>query len=559
MQKSGSFFLSLSWSRQMKRSNLLAAVFLIVTASSLFGATGIENARSYTQAARVSLDSGFFETAAEYADTALIYCDSLSDAWYLKALAEENMSEDRTLTDVIDMLEHAFRGGSFWMSEDDFAARMWLSSLCYTTGRYERAAELLEEEPAVTEEKLLLTVKVWYALGEKENARACIERGIQMYPSDWEFYNLFFVNENPEEVKDDPLCMRLTGNVALFDPSNSDIYLYASSFVDEETSSRYVKLYGQYRASNPLYPICALEKGFMSFSEALTLFDSLCHNNMLYSQFEMLCSLAGEQDYEFLYAFLDGFDGLLLFDTEGTGLQDMMCAYRYGRPYTVYYDKDNDADVEMLVSCDYGTPVFVYLPSKGISLSYNRYPSVSQVTFTTTATTLDFARNACEWKAVTMQKASFSTETFAFYIPVLADALADVTPVTFVGGCSIIECASDDPAGCSIRIVMNGGKPVDTFYTVHDKLYAHGYFRDGKLLYRDVDMDGDGFFELSEQYLYDAAEPDPALIGNRIYGTVADCFECPRFATLLSDGDGDGVYEYEETIAPDGTSEIVWY
>lgn len=543
----------------MKRCNLLIAVILIVVMSPLFAATSLENSIAYTQASRISLDSGFLETAKEYADTALVYCEASSDAWYLKALAEKRLNAEQPLSSEIETLEHAFAGGAFWTDESSYDARMLLASLCYTTGKYQRAAAVLTEDPAVTEEKLVLLSKIWYALGEKENARECVETGVQMYPENAEFYIIYFVNEVPEEVMDTSLCTRLTGNVNLFDPTASDIYLYASKFVDDDTSARYVRLYGQYNASNPRYPIYALEKGFLYFDEALYMFDALCHDGMRYGQFSWLCSLAGEDDLVYLYAFLDEFNGVILFKNKENGLDEISCTYRYGRPYTVMYDRDCDNDVEMMISCDYGTPVSVVMPSAGVNLEYNRYPSVIKAEFSNPAITLDFARNACEWKAVVMEKADFSTDDFAFYIPALADPLEDVTPVTFSAGCSSIECTSDDPAGCNIRIVMNGGKPVDAYYMVRGKLYAHSYFKNGKLLYRDVDMDGDGLYELSEQYAYDAPEPDPALIGNRIYGTVSDCFECPRFSVLLSDGDGDGIYEYEETMNPDGTSEKVWF
>lgn len=543
----------------MKRYNFIITLMLIALAAPLSAATAIENATAYTQAARVSLDSGFAETAAGYADTALIYCESSADAWYLKALAEYRINPLRPVSETVEILEHVFAGGAFWVNESQFDARMWLADMCLKTGKYARAAEVLTEDPAITEEKLLLLTEVWYAAGNREEGRVCVETGIQMYPSDSSFYILYFKNENPDEVMGTELCSRLTGNVGLFDPYGSDIYLYASKFVDADTASRYIMMYGQYRGINPLYPLYALEKGFISFEQALYEFDALCHDDMDYGQFEKLCSLASEEDLDCLYAFLDTFTGTLLFRTDETGLADMSVTYLYGRPYSIYYDKDLDGNVELLVTCDYGTPVFVYLPAQKASLAYNRYPSVTHVRFEEPEITLEFARNACTWKAVSMEKASFSTDDFAFYVPELADPVENVTPLTFVAGCSIIECTTDDPAGCTIRIVMNGGKPVDAFYMVRGKLYAHSYFRNGELLYRDVDMDGDGLYELSEQYLYDAAEPDAELIGNRIYGTVAGCFTCPRFSALLSDSDGDGFYEYEETIAPDGTSEKVWY
>lgn len=543
----------------MKRCSLLTVLIFILMIPPLFAATSLENSLAYTQASRVSLDSGFAATAAEYADTALVYCETLSDAWYLKTLAGNVLHADQPLSETIDTLEHAFADGAFWLNESEYDARMWLSELCFTTGKYARAAELLTDDSSVTQEKLLLLTKVWYALGDKEHARECVETGIQMYPENPDFSILFFKNENPEDVAESSLCIRLTDNVGLFDPTASDLYLYASKFVDDDTAARYIMLYGQYNATNPLYPQYAFEKGFLSFDAALFMFDSLCHDGMRYDQFSSLCSLATEEDYVCLYAFLDEFNGVLLFDTARTGLLDMTCSYRYGRPYTVAYDRDCDHSVDMLVSCDYGTPVSVQLPSTGMKLEYNRYPSITKVEFADPEITLDFARNASSWKAVLMEKAAFSTEDFAFYVPSLADPLEDAVPAKFYDGCSSIECTADDPEGCDIRLVMNGGKPVDVFYTVRGRLYAHAYFSDGKLLYRDVDMDGDGLYELSELYSYDAPEPDPALIGNRIFGTVADCFEIPRFSVLLSDGDGDGFYEYEETMNLDGTSEIVWF
>lgn len=542
----------------MKRSNLVIAVILLA-AVPLFGATSIENSTAYTQAARVSYDAGFVQNAADYADTAISYCESNADAWYLKTLAEKRMNPELPVLSSIETLEHAFQGGAFWENESEYDARMCLADMCYVTGRYSRAAELLQENADVTEEKLILLSKVLYGLGEKTSARECIETGIQMYPDDENFYIIYFMNENAEEVREDSLCVRLTGNVGLFDPTASDIYLYASKFVDDATSERYVRLYSQYNAANPLYAIYSLEKGIISFDEALYLFDSLCHDGMRYEQFSQLCSFAGEDDYVHLYAFLDEFNGVLLFTDEETGLTEMNCSYRYGRPYTVSYDRDCDNNLDMLVFCDYGTPVSVQLPSAGVKLEYNRYPYVGRTEFAEPAITLEFARNASVWKAVSMEKAAFTADDFAFYIPVMADLLEDVSPVNFYKGCSVIECTTDDPSGCEIRIVMNGGKPVDAFYTVRGRLYAHAYFKNGELLYRDVDMDGDGLYELSEQYMYDEPEPDPELIGNRIYGTVTDCFETPRFSVLLSDGDGDGVYEYEETMNPDGTSDIVWY
>lgn len=543
----------------MKTCKAAFAVILLLVTLPLSAGTALENSLAYSKAARMSLDAGYADVASGYAETALVYCASSSDAWYLKALCDSCLDSSLPLTKTAETLEHCFGDGAFFVNESEYDARMWLSRLSYMTGNYERGAELLEGETSVSEDKLLLLAKILYAAGENEKARECIETGIQMYPYVSDFYCCYFENENPADVAETPLCEKLTENVGLFSPEDSDICLYASQFVDEETSERYVRMYGQYRGTNPLYPIYALEKGFMTFEEALTYFDERSHESMYYSEFERLCSLAEETELPCLYSFLDDFNGIMLFDGEGNGLLDLICVYRYGRPYLIYYDKSCDNDTDMVVKCDYGTPDSVYFPSRGINLTYNRFPSVSKVTFENPAVTLDFAMNASVWNAVTMEKASFSTEEFSFFIPKLDASFEDVVPAVFISGSSVVECTTDDPEGCSIRIVMNGGKPVDAFYTVRGKLYAHAYFVNGALQYRDVDMDGDGIYELSELYAYDEPDPDPEITGNRIFGTVSDCFEIPRFSGLLSDSDEDGVYEYEETMNPDGTSEKVWY
>jgi antitoxin component YwqK of YwqJK toxin-antitoxin module len=119
----------------------------------------------------------------------------------------------------------------------------------------------------------------------------------------------------------------------------------------------------------------------------------------------------------------------------------------------------------------------------------------------------------------------------------LGDAVGVITERSLLSFSNILEQPSPDFPGETERIELSGGIPVRSTVYVNGKKVSETEFRSGRPHIQYLDLDMDGRMETRRRY-----DPDVPY----------------RILITESDWNGDGTYEYAETLQSDGSIIKSW-
>ena len=135
----------------------------------------------YLQLSKDSLSDFSWTNAYELADIGIAYDTSLSDLWYVQALAY--ISLGKKPFEIIPLVQTSLSNGN-WIDYNSNAARVLLASLYVEIGEYSDALSLVDERPILmTQEAERIRAEAYYGLGDFDNARKIISVAINTYPN----------------------------------------------------------------------------------------------------------------------------------------------------------------------------------------------------------------------------------------------------------------------------------------------------------------------------------------------------------------------------------------
>ena len=333
-------------------------------------------------------------------------------------------------------------------------------------------------------------------------------------------------------------------------------YLAAPFIYDRETARNYVAAYRALGNPRPASLVPSLNHGLISGKQAVEeLFAWRGEDPQLSGQAAVLDRrliqeinrlLQLESDREGLRRNLLQFSGVITEDRDNDGITEAWVSYKNGMIQEIKYDSNQDGIIDLHIHFERGlpsaavvaippdgAPAFTPLPESFVfaALHWERYPAV-----------LDAELNGKRYIPRPLEFL-FTPVRFVPLVlggpdyPELESSLPLITERNLVSSALIIEQPSADFPGGVERVELNSGVPVKSTTSINGKKVSETEFRMGVPFIQYLDLDMDGRMETRRRF-------DQGVHG--------------RVIITESDWDGDGVYEYAETLQDDGSIKKSW-
>lgn len=535
------------------------------------------------------LTANDFENSISQAEIGLSYDDTVADLWYVKAAAQSGLGAARA--EVIPLVVKALTEGE-WVDYNRDGARILYADVLCDTGELEQAVSVLDAEPFIfSADAEFIRIKAYYRMKTAEGiekARQKVNAARKIYTTDTRFPRLFFKYEylfasQPEfqtfVVGTDETSAALVKKIAdsfiakmpEYDNPDAELEMYAVLFASGEKQLRMLKAFSAHGMEHPLYAVAALQAGIMSQQEAWDYFCSFADSSVSLTMLEtMLRLISDEITVRSVKEHLEAFDGELVIDTNYDGEYELSVKYMRGRPYTFFWDETNDGIVEWAGKCDFGVPEVISLADGNLELFYGTYPAVVKAVVKTEEAPdrniqFELPDEVLSWtpcEIVRLDSADALSETDFFIVrPVFPRPQFDERAL--VSSCSAYEIPGTEREDSVIHFSVLDGAIQTGDYFSGGVLYARCEFKDGFPRVRSVDNDGDGIFETTELFGFNAAD-EMHISEDEQNQVTADLFGLPLVGgglyvkMIQIDRNGDTVPDFSEEYLADGGKITAW-
>lgn len=512
-----------------------------------------------------------YSLALSQAELGLAYDDKISDLWYIKAVSSKML--DYSKKQILDYSEKFYEIDDWVIFSKDLGLVLY-GEILSDCGEYEKAYQVLEDNKEYYSREIeLIKAKAAYRLQDFTDARNIISSASKIFPEDYRFPYTFYKNEfyasyfNSKEI--DAGAIAIANNFKSMNftwaEKYKDVLFYASYFeTDTDESNRMLLNYLSQGSIIPEAIIYALDKKCINENTAFEQFKNYSNTGLDYELFlKTLQSFTDEQIQISCISFLSKFNGVVTFDRNKDFIYDMKVFYDSGRPSIIEADFNQDDVLDWQIQCDFGTPVMANIFDKNIQVVYGVYPFIDTVELID-KTNYSLIADKYEWSPVNF----VSTElinNFFFYYPIPMEKVADIDCTTLFSNSYRITTTKNNEQDevLQIRFVLNNGLPVQAVYTKNSTPYANAVFEGGYLLYRTVDKNFDGSYELTEYYNFDyinyskyQSEQEHKILYDELFGPI-DTLEGLYLSKICIDENEDGKVECIEEYIDNG-KKISW-
>lgn len=457
-----------------------------------------------------------WKNALNQAELGLSYDDSISDLYYIKAAAELKLGG--TKADALRTISISFQKNN-WAGYSKNGARIFIADLLSDTGLYEESLAVLDADPFIySADAEFIRIKNYYRLGTKNslnNARLKVNSVRRVYPSDSRFPEIFFMFESifldeagrngvayqiPQIVQN--IADSYIAKLPDYAGKNPEMELLAANFARGDEKLRLIKAIDAKKSDiHPLLAIAGLKAGIYSQTEAFEMFFDSTENIVSLDILETFISLLNETEgYALAAEKLGDFNGTIYID-ENMDLQyEFTVTYEKGRPQYIKYDGNNDGEIELYASCDFGAPAFVYFNVVHTHVFYDVFPKVQKVCFSDSNLTMNFYGNDFTFSPFDFVTDNIFVRTgVEFFIPYISSDVAVPLPQELIKTANSFELPITERDDARIVYTISGGQLVFAEFFEQNNKYAHCDFSSESII-RQVDYDNDGYYETTEFY-----------------------------------------------------------
>lgn len=462
-----------------------------------------------------------YENAVSQAAAGLTYDDSVADLYYIQALALSVQEAPAYM--ITPLLRNSL--SRTWYAYNRDAARLLLADLYTRTGRSADALSLLDETPQLNDSQALCTrAKALYILGDINQARSVLEKGALQYPSEADFVRLFFNFEQTVSAKTsssadtdkqkNAIDKRFNELAGFFvtrskqlGETETDLLLKAAAFaVQSDEKVRLLKEWNAYGKSDPWYGVYALENGLLDETEAFEYELPFLSGVMDYTCVKAFLSLIRDQSVkERIQNFYASYEGTISFDTDKDTVADLFAVYRYGRPQRIECDSEQNGRISWAADCDYGSPVKIVLfdfENTNLTLWYGIWPAVARAVVANDSIVYDLTADRVYWSPFQIIRDPLfeANGGSSLYIPVLTQMQTRFPLESLFENSYAVERNTEEYSNSRVRLSIAQGRIQNAVYTENGTPYAYAHFENGVLMFRNVDRDKNGTYEITELY-----------------------------------------------------------
>ncbi len=540
------------------------------------------------RAAELYADENYAD-ALEYVEKGLTFDDSFADFFYLKAQCLINLNGTRA--QCLDAAETALTSGLKLRIYNHDNPVLLLARLYIETKHYNEALQLMKTLTFPSADRDFYRASALYGLGRDAQARDVIETALARWSFDVRFPRLFFLQERnkPMTRAGKKLADSLLQQLYVWIEQEPALAVYAAPFdPNPQENNRRLKVYRNMHAADAqnldariqLAAVLAElrygvidEKTAVEEFFAVTTADHLPQKVSvktslisLYSdQLIELCRLTGTNDVrKEIGKRLKVFSGVLLEDDNHDGIPSTAVFFEQGRPVSAYFDVNQDEVYEYQAQCDFGAPNVIITPKNGYTVQYDTYPAIHSIVQRAEKREYIMRPLALRWEPVAQTELDLrlrdtDAEAPAFFTLRLRNNARLLQEHDFIFSVLYSEEPAPEDQNAVVRTHFEDGRMISAETTKGSQTIAFSRYRNGVLTQKEYDYDGDGFFEVMEQYGKQGALEKISVDTNK--DKVFEYYEVYKTdGTVIKnwDGNGDGTPEIQYTQFPSGNAQTVW-
>ncbi len=525
-----------------------------------------------------------WSAAASQAQMGLSYDDSVSDLWYIYAVAVQKGGGSKA--QVLPLVERALEVGN-WVNYNRDNSRILYADILSDIGRSAEVFSVLDSNPPVFSSSAeYIRAKAYYRMGTPESyaaARNKISNARRIFPDDTRFPQLFFSYEDP--ASEDPLVNRLAASflsqIKLYDEStredDAEFEIMAAAFAKGEERRMQLQSFNARGLVHPLYAGIALEEGLMGQKEAFEYIASFADESLNVDYMRAFMLMIDDEAVKAeAKEYFTAFCGEFTRDTNSDGIDDLTVSYYRGRPQHVAFDANQDGVLEWEVFCDFGVPVSgilydaAYLDALEADFTWQAFPALSTFVVKDQAgrkvNIFNLMGDELVWTPVSMDYdriiSGVSGADFFFPTPNVDERR--IGKIELAMASSSFTVPSTEREDSWINVTVLGGQMLSADYYHDGKLYAHTQFEDSVPVSRIVDADGDSVFETTEYYApvsdMEASVHDGVVertIMTNLFGTPSNGADF-YLRMVQVDTNGDTVPDFTEEYLNGGSVVSSW-
>lgn len=524
----------------------------------------------YAQIAKSFMIEGDYNQALEQCQKGLSYEKDFSDLLYIKSYCLLALNKEKYF--AIEAVEQSLKNNNFKEINPN-SARIVYADLLSDTLRSQQALEVLDYYPIVfSADAELIRAKSNYRLKNFKNAQKNIFNAIKLFPSDYRFPLLYFKNETAI-TEDSHLTNKLLSMMSKWQNSCDEILLYASTFVDEEQKFLFLSEYKKIIKSidNFDYILFALNEDIINQEEAIFfLIEYLKLNPIFQSDLITFLNYINEEpQIQKLKNFFETFSGTILQDLQNDSIADLFINYINGQIDNIKYFQLQDDNLTYNVKFTDNKVTSLDFAKYNLNFDYYNYPYVEKIKFNTGEevffTTAELVLNEIIVNPVNIQSQHIKLSENFKLIDFNHELPSNFTFENFINNVSIFNSKTEERENAYIRFSVLDGKIIsaDYFCKSHGQ-YAFTAFEHNLPIFRNVDKDCDGIYEVTEFYKYDKDNylsyqtlEEKYLMDKTLFGTLA-VTEGVYLSKVVCDTDVDGINNYFEVYNQNNTKICGW-
>lgn len=529
----------------------------------------------------------------------LTYDDTVSDLWYMLAVAENNQGKTKAV--VGSYVERAI-DENCWLDYNRDAARILYADILCDTSRYADVFAVLDGNGRYIENESYVNgpyvysadaeyirAKAYYRMNDATSmaqARAKVDAARKLYPNDIRFPTLFFTYENPDVVNSDVARIAKLFISQIMETSGgyyednstaatTELEVLAMPFAEPATRSVMIRSFRARGLRHPRFAAIAMKNSVLTEQQALDYIFDFADSNISYDVLlNFLSALTKDDVKKNAGAYLVSYNGLIAKDTDGDGVCNLYVQYQRGRPQTAYYDKNQDGVYEWSANCDFGSPVSGTVYSQKMDFTWGKFPSLRTVTIHDAKGNVkenySLVAGGLNWSPFNMvvDFEILKCTGVSFYVPILNDdenGGTEIDRMALVKAASSVTVPSSEKKNATITFSVLSGEIQTAKYMQGNVQYAYAEFADGNPVLRVVDMDEDGIYETTEFYGIDKngemevhALEDERVIMTNLFGTPSN--SSPYYLRMIQvdTANHDTVPDFTEEYLPRGGRITSW-
>lgn len=438
----------------------------------------------------------------EKASLGVSYDNHIPDLWLL--CAESAVELNRPKFEIISYVATALNEPN-WIQDNTEKARLLYADLLSDTCEWRDSLSILDTEPKlISNDADFVRAKDYYRSGNLAEARKVVRNAKTLYPDDGRFQLLFLERErrNTSNREVAIYAASLLKTHTLWSGKFPEILVQAANYsTSNEERSRLLKAYAAQGLADEQHTVLSLKYGIISDNTAFELMVGFAEKGLNYEYLREFVSLLKDPEVKTkAKEWLGAFAGVLIFDTNHDGITDLAAEYKRGRASFIRYDANQDGLSSWQAFCDFGVPFSLALSERNLTIDYGIYPSMNRVSDNNSGVVYELTADSTMWTPLNIVMAPFENLGIKFFIPSPKEKVALPQENVIRAFASSMTIATQEREEGSIRFSLLDGVPQTAVYYQKNVPYAYGFFEDGKLQFRTVDVDDDGFFELTETY-----------------------------------------------------------